>query len=250
MPQIHIRFYAELNDFLAAPRRGKGFFYSLRGRVSVKDVIESLGVPHTEVDLILVNGFSVDFSAIVQPGDRISVYPVFEAFDISPLERLRPQPLRLPRFVLDVHLGRLATILRLLGFDVIYKNDRTDDELVRLSAGKQRILLTQDRGLLKRRLVTRGYCVRASDPKEQASEVVRRFDLFHVAVPFSRCLRCNGLLEPVDKLKIMDQLPQYVREHFDSFTRCAGCVRIYWPGSHRNSMERFVDSVLNRTVHQ
>src|SRR3989338_9144205 len=116
MSRAHFRFYEELNDFLPPERRKTTFTREFRNRASVKDMIEALGVPHTEVDLILVNGASVDFSYLVQDGDRISVYPMFESFDIRPLVHLRPRPLREPKFVLDTHLGKLAVYLRLLGF--------------------------------------------------------------------------------------------------------------------------------------
>src|SRR5262249_31383318 len=156
MNRACFRFYAELNDFLPPGRRGVTFTYSFEGSPSIKDLIEALGVPHTEVDLILVNGESVDFAYRVREGDRISVYPVFESLDITPLLRVRPRPLRETRFVLDTHLGRLAAYLRLLGFDTLYRNDAGDDELARISSGEGRILLTRDRGLLKRSQVTHG----------------------------------------------------------------------------------------------
>src|SRR3990167_7796238 len=137
--QAHFRFYAELNDFLPSERRQVTFARSFEGRASVKDMIGSLGVPHTEVEVILVNDSPVDFSYIVQDGDRISVYPIFESFDISPLVLLRPRPLREPKFVLDTHLGKLAAYLRILGFDTLYRNDYPDEELARVSAEEKRI---------------------------------------------------------------------------------------------------------------
>ncbi len=243
--QAHFRFYAELNDFLPSERRQVTFARSFEGRTSIKDMIESLGVPHTEVEVILVNDSPVDFSYIVQDGDRISVYPIFESFDISPLVRLRPRPLREPKFVLDTHLGKLAAYLRILGFDTLYRNDYPDEELARVSAEEKRILLTKDRGLLKRRLVTHGYCVRATDPKHQVREVLERFDLSNVVVPFSRCIRCNGLLEPVSKQAIENQLPPDTRENYDKFYRCTACDQLYWPGSHYDAMRAFVATILN-----
>src|SRR5690554_6793227 len=193
MLRAEFRFYAILNDFLPLHRRGRPFVYTLEGRASVKDTIEALGVPHTEVDLILINGEPVGFNAIVEDGDRVSVYPPFTALDISPLPRMRPASPDEPRFVLDQHLGRLAAYLRMLGFDTLYRNDYTDPELAAISAGEGRTLLTRDRGLLKRRVVTHGYCVRSTDPREQVAEVVRRFDLVHRIKPFRRCAHCNGV---------------------------------------------------------
>ncbi|MBP8974581.1 MAG: Mut7-C ubiquitin/RNAse domain-containing protein [Anaerolineae bacterium] len=240
MSQATFRFYAELNDFLPSSRRQVPFAHRFDGRVSIKDMIESLGVPHTEVDLILVNGESVDFRYLVQDGDRISVYPVFESFDITPLLRVRPRPLRRPRFVLDVHLGRLAGYLRLLGFDVLYSSDCDDATLAALSRDERRTLLTRDRGLLKRRQVTHGYCVRATNPREQVREVLRRFDLYCLVAPFSRCIRCNGVLEPVAKQSVENRLPPQVRAHHDDFRICAACGQVYWRGSHYERLQALV----------
>lgn len=240
MSCAEFRFYAELNDFLPADRRQKSFAHAFRGRASVKDMIESLGVPHTEVDLILANGRPVDFAYLVQDGDRISVYPVFESFDIAPAGRLRPEPLRVTRFALDGHLGRLAAYLRLLGFDSLYQNDWRDEDLARTAAAEERILLTRDRGLLKRNLVQRGYCVRSDRPRGQVMEVLGRLHLENSLDPFTRCLRCNGLLAPVDKLAIADRLAEGTRKHFEEFHQCRECGHIYWPGSHYKRMEEFI----------
>jgi uncharacterized protein with PIN domain len=246
MKQAWFRFYAELNDFLPAAQRQTAFAHSFEGRVSVKHLIEALGVPHPEVDLVLVNGRSVDFSYLVQDGDRISVYPVFESMDITPLVRVRPQPLREPRFVLDTHLGRLATYLRMLGFDTLYQNDYPDEELAQISSQEARILLTRDRGLLKRSAVTHGYCVRETDPREQVREVLRRFDLFGAVQPFQRCLRCNGVLQPVAREAIVERLPPKTREYYDEFQMCQGCGRVYWKGSHYKRMQRLIERVLRQ----
>jgi uncharacterized protein len=241
---ITIRFYAELNHFLPANRRQVDFECTCESGTSIKHLVEALGVPHTEIDLLLVDGAPVDFSYLVQDGDRISVYPVFESLDLSPLARLRPQPLREPRFVLDAHLGKLAVFLRMLGFDALYRNDYGDEELARISSQEQRILLTRDRGLLKRSLVTHGYCVRQDDPRQQIVEVLQRFDLYHQVAPFKRCLRCNGLLETVDKDAIFDQLQPDTRQYFQEFHRCSDCGHIYWKGSHYQRMQQMIESVL------
>ena len=201
MPTAFFRFYAELNDFLPADIRQIELTHVFEHQLSVKEMIGSLGVPHANVDLILVDGRSVDFSYIVRDGDRISVYPVFEALNIAPLVRLRPHPLREVRFVLDRHLGKLATYLRLLGFDASYQDDyfssspfgrgqgegRSHDEiLVQISVAERRILLTRDRDLLRRKEITHGYCVLATDPEQQLIEVIERFDLSAAATPFKR----------------------------------------------------------------
>ncbi len=238
------RFYAELNDFLPLKKRQRTITYLFDLSSSVKDVIESLGVPHTEVDLILVNGDSVNFSYRVRDGDRISVYPVFESIDISPLVRVRPHPLRETCFVLDVHLGRLATYLRMLGFDTLYRNDYDDDELAETSSREGRILLTRDRGLLKRSLVSHGYCLRTTNPRQQLIEVLRRFDLFDSINSFQRCLHCNRLLQPVDKADIIDCLSPKTKQYYHDFRYCPKCHRIFWQGSHYQRMKQFVGRVL------
>ena len=245
MKQALFRFYAELNDFLAPGRRQIAFTHCFADRVSVKHLIESLGVPHSEVDLILVNGRPESFGYIVQDQDTISVYPVFESLDISPVGRLRPQPLRETRFVLDIHLGQLATYLRLIGFDTLYENDYQDDELAQISSQQRRILLTQDRGLLKRNLVTHGYCVRESNPEQQLLEVVRRFDLTESIEPFQRCLRCNGLLQEIAKEEISQQLLPDTRRYYDEFHMCQSCNQVYWKGSHYQRMRDFLKRVLD-----
>jgi uncharacterized protein with PIN domain len=244
MKHAQFRFYAELNDFLPRERRFSDFGHAFDGHPSIKDTIEALGVPHTEVDLILANGESVDFSYQLQDDDRISIYPVFENFDITPIQRLRPRPLRVVRFVLDTHLGRLAAYLRLLGFDTLYRNDADDPELARISRDEQRVLLTRDRGLLKRSIVTHGYYIRETDPQKQVVEVVLHFDLFRVIEPFRRCLRCNGVLEEVSKDEISSQLPPLASQSFDEFRRCQGCGKVFWKGSHYERMAQLIEHVL------
>jgi uncharacterized protein with PIN domain len=240
MSQAVFRFYAELNFFLPPERQQVDFTHTFNGRVSIKDMIESLGVPHTEIDLILVNNNSVDFSYLVQDGDRISVYPMFESFDIKPLLRVRPEPLREPRFVLDVHLGKLAAYLRMLGFDALFPENYDDEVLAEISATERRTLLTRDRGLLKRKQVTHGYCVRELNSRLQVVEVLRRFDLFRLIEPFKRCIHCNGLLEPVEKADILDRLPPRTAQYYDEFRVCRSCDQIYWKGSHYDHMESFI----------
>lgn len=245
MATAEFRFFEELNDFLPLHRRQVCFDHTFCGRCSVKDVIESLGVPHTEVDLILVDDRSVDFAYIVQDGDHVSVYPVFESFDIGPLQRLRPQPLRNSRFVADVHLGKLSRYLRLLGFDTLYRNDYADAELARVASAEKRILLTRDRDLLKRSIITHGYYIRSTQPRRQLQEVLNRFDLHRSVRSFLRCIRCNGLLETVTKEQIFDRLEPNTRRYFDRFWRCDDCRQIYWQGSHYAGLQRLVEELLD-----
>jgi len=173
----------------------------------VKDFVESFGVPHTEVDLVLANGNPVDFSYLVRDGDRVSVYPVFESLDISSVSHVRPAPLRALRFLLDVHVGRLAAYLRMAGLDTFYGNQASDAELARILAREERVLLTRDRYLLMRTAVERGYWIRSTEPKQQLLEVVKRFDLAGSLRPFTRCMDCNTLLEEASRESVWERLP-------------------------------------------
>ncbi|EEZ93519.1 Uncharacterized conserved protein [Legionella oakridgensis] len=177
MITIQLRFYEELNDFLPMERRQKRFSHTLKQQTSIKDVIESLGVPHTEIDLILVNGNSVAFNYLIQDQDNISVYPMFESLDIKEPTRLRPKPLRATRFILDVHLGKLAKYLRLLGFDTVYETNLSDEAIVKRCQKEPRIVLTRDIGLLKNKCITHAHWMRQIELNQQVKEVIRRFDL-------------------------------------------------------------------------
>ncbi len=243
MSTAYVRFYAHLNEFLAYKHRQVTFAHAFDGSPSVKDVIESLGVLHTEVALILANGAPVDFSYHAADGDRLSVYPPFEHLNLPGELTLQPQPGD-PRFVCDVHLGRLAAYLRMLGFDTLFPEDYRDEELARISSEEDRILLTRDRGLLKRSIVQRGYSVRATEPWEQLAEVIQRFDLYDVLAPMKRCTACNGTLKPVDKAAVIDLLPPKTAERYNEFSRCAKCGRLYWRGSHFEQIDAFVERIL------
>ena len=244
MPQARIRVYAELNDFLPSRQRGKEFSISFDAKTSIKHIIESLGIPHTEVDLILINGSAVDFQVYPVENDLISVYPVFESLDISEVSRLRPKPLRSIRFVLDAHLGKLSAYLRMLGFDALYENDYSDAELAEISSRQKRVLLTRDLGVLKRNLVTHGAYVRSEKPRDQLLEVLDRFDLFNAALPFSRCLKCNEVLRRIEKQEILSRLPPRTSDVFFEFKTCPKCNRLYWKGSHYIRMKKMVEGVL------
>jgi uncharacterized protein len=237
---VNVRAYAELNDFLGPELRGLTVRRPFRTHQTVKDVLEAMGIPHTEVDLILVNGHAEPFTHRPASGDRIAVYPMFEALDIGSTARLRPVPLRDPRFVVDVNLGRLARLLRVLGFDAWWSSDADDQCLVDIGLEQQRILLTRDRALLKRRVVTHGLFVHSDNPEEQTLEVLRRLDLGQRLAPLTRCVRCNGTLVAVAKDEVIDRLEPLTRRYYDDFSRCDECGRIYWRGSHH---ARLVDLV-------
>jgi len=202
MFSVNFRFYEELNDFLPLERRKRDFTIPYRAQNSIKDMIESVGVPHTEVD----------FSYIVQTNDRVSVYPVFESFDISSLNRLKTYVFAVYAFRTGcLSLGRLARYLRLLWFDALYSNSYEDVELVEISSsGNKQISLTRDHGLLKRKLVSHGYFVRNDIPELQLREIISRFDLYNTVKPFTSCTRCNGLIQAISKEQVLDRLPGQV----------------------------------------
>lgn len=243
MKTVFFRFYEELNDFLPEYKRKNTFEHNFTGRVAVKDIIESLGVPHTEIDLILVNGSSAGFDYKVSDGDKISVYPEFESLDISGVQHLRAKPLRLPRFILDVHLGKLARLMRMVGLDTLYENDYADEEIVKISSGDKRCILTRDIGILKRNEVMRGYWVRNTDPGKQLKEIINRFDLMDSLREFSRCTLCNEELRSVDKTTIYDRLPPKVKTAYDRFFICSNCDKIYWAGSHVDEMDEYINEL-------
>lgn len=241
-----IRFYAELNDFLPPASRYHDCGVAVEPALTLGTLIERSGVPLGEVDLVLRNGEPVPFTAAVHEGDRVAVYPVFESFDISALQRLRGEPLRTPRFVLDVHLGKLASLLRMLGFDSLYQGDYRDEELVRISLEQRRALLSRDRALLAAPTLVRSYRVRSENPLEQTEEVLLRFDLCDCARPFTRCLRCNAALESVRAEAVAGRIPAGVRTTQSEFLRCPGCNRVYWHGTHVARMRLTVDGLLAR----
>lgn len=238
------RFYEELNAFLAPDRRGREFACRCARAATTKHMIEALGVPHTEVELVLLNGESVGFSELLHDGDRVAVYPKFEALDVTPLLRVREQPLRVTRFVADAHLGGLAHLLRMTGFDTLYDNHFRDDEIERIAGEQGRIVLTRDRDLLKRRGVTHGCYVRALQSAPQLREVFDRLDLARSARPFTLCMSCNEPLRAVDKALIEPMLPPRVRENYERFSTCDVCRRVFWEGSHWQRMRTMVDDLV------
>jgi hypothetical protein len=237
------RFYAELNDFLPAQKRQVAFDHAFTGRPSIKDAVEAIGVPHPEVDLIVVNGASVGWDYHLAGGDDVAVYPVFEAIDVSPVVRLRPEPLRATRFVADVHLGRLARWLRMLGFDCAYDEECPAAEIIEIAVAERRVILTRNRHLLKNAHVTHGYWVRATDPHRQTREVVDRLDLRSRFAPFTRCMECNAEIVERPAAEVGDRVPPRARERATAFYQCVGCQRVYWEGTHVERMRRLIESL-------
>ena len=244
MNLAYFRFYEELNEFLSLEKRKEFFPYSFNGNPSVKDAIEALGVPHVEVDLILVNSLSVDFSYKLQNADSVSVYPIFESFDITSVTHLREKPLRDLKFILDVHLGKLAKYLRLCGFNSHYQTGYNDQEIIRLAVSNKMVILTRDKELLKNKKVTHGYWIRSQYLEEQLKEVFLQFDLKNQIRLFTRCMECNGILADVSKKDIMYRLLPKTRQYYQKFTKCPDCDRIYWVGSHHEKMKEYIASLI------
>lgn len=240
----NFRFYEELNDFLPPGQCKQAIEYRFDGQPAIKDPIEVLGVPHGEIDLILVNGASVGFDYRLRDGDRVAVFPVFESFDISPLQRLRPKPLRRTAFIVDVNLGKLARYLRMLGFDAAWENRLDDGEIVDIAVREKRIVLTRDRRLLFRKAVTHGYWVRAVDIESQLKEVLARFDLYRQVRPLRRCMACNGVIEPVETERVWSRLEPLTRRYYSEFCHCSRCGKIYWEGSHVEHMSAVIRDLV------
>jgi uncharacterized protein len=239
----HFRFYAELNNFLVPSWRQQRFSHVCSRDASVKHMIEAFGVPHTEVELILVNGEPVDFSHRLGSDERVSIYPRFIALGIASPVSLRPPPAG-KRFIADAHLGLVAKHLRMLGFDVLYRNDYSDAEVARIAADEGRIVLTRDRDLLIRKEIVHGCYLHALAADEQVQEVMRRFDLAPSVRALSRCLTCNGVLRVVEKSEIEHRVPQHSRHVYERFYECDCCAQVYWEGSHVVRMRARVARML------
>ena len=244
MTTATFRFYEELNDFLPRERWKCEFSCRCADQATVKHAVETIGVPHTEIEVILVNGRSVGFDHRVEEGDRISVYPTFESLDVRPLLRLRAAPLRQCRFVADAHLGGLARYLRMLGFDTLYESAAQDRELVSISVGERRVLLTRDRELLMHRELTHGIFVHGERPRSQVRYVLDRLQLRGDVRPLERCIRCNGELVPVRRQEVLDRVPPRVAERHQRFRSCPDCGRIYWRGTHHERMVALVERLV------
>jgi len=237
----HIRCYGELNDFLPPLCRQVASSYAFSVPGSVKDALESLGVPHPEIDLILVNGEPAGFERLLAPGDRVAAYPRFRTLDVSGISPVHLAPLAEPRFLLDGHLGRLTRHLRLVGCDAAHQPQAEDAALAARAAAEDRILLTRDLDLLKRAVVRRGYRVRATDPFAQAVEVLRRFDLAERLAPFTRCLPCGEKLGRLPATAATPRVPPAVAARHTDFRHCPGCGRVYWAGSHHSRLAALVE---------
>lgn len=233
MKTARFDFAPALQILLMRDLRGKPVEMSFQGPQSVKHLIESLRIPHTEIGPLRANGEIISTGYIVQDGDRIEVQPEAPETDLT----------EEPCFVLDGHLGRLASHLRMLGLDCLYDSAYEDDELVHISVEQDRILLTRDRLLLMHKVITRGYLLRSLNSAEQLHEVVQRYGLVKWVKPFQRCLRCNHPLEDVSKKAVLDRLEPLTKKYFDEFRICPSCDQVYWKGSHYERMLQLIEEI-------
>ncbi len=243
MNRLSIQFDSNLNLFLSKYQRDRCFEHEFSGNPSIKDLIESLGVPHTEIAAIRINGSLVDFNYQAQNNDEVFAYSFTSALRLE----LRDNPLAndeiAPRFVLDVHLGKLTSYLRLLGFDSLYNSSYIDEVLAQIALQEKRILLTRDRGLLKRKIVHHGCLIRSSNPKEQTAQVLERYRLYDKIAPFTRCAHCNGKLIPISKQDVLHLLQPNTIQFYNSFSICEKCHHVYWKGSYFEELRAFLDNL-------
>ena len=240
---VQLTFHGDLSFFLRS--KVATIERWLSERRSVKDIIEACGVPHTEIDLILVDGCPVDFSQVVGSEVRLDIFPT-EAGRITSFPENRLQVRNIRSFVADGHLGKLVRDLRLLGIDVVYDRAAEDRQLVRVASQESRALLTRDRRLLMHSAVRHGYYLRSQSSLEQTIAVLRRFTLDSVLAPFTRCLRCNAILEPAKKQEVMGQLEPLTKIYYEEFRRCRGCGQVYWSGSHFKKLQNRIETIRSR----
>jgi uncharacterized protein with PIN domain/sulfur carrier protein ThiS len=248
MFHVSVRCYAELNDFLSPEQRFVTFPLVLPQGISVEALLEEIGITPQVIDLVLVNGNSVGMLHKLAKNDRVTLYPVFESFDIASITKLQNSPLRRPRFILDVHLGKLAHYLRMFGFDTLYQNDYTNYMLCTLSVKEHRILLSKNHTLVKNESITHAHLVKNENSRAQLVEVFELLDLYSLSTPFTRCIDCNSMLQQIDKHSILSRIPQSVIDWCDDYLLCPGCNRIYWKGSHYQHMNKFVQHIINRSI--
>lgn len=239
MQHAAIRFHSSLNDFLRKRQKNLWNIHLFRTPSSVKDAMEALGVPHVEIDKIIINGNSKDFTYRLQNGDQVEAFPFENHF-----------PETTPKsFVLDVHLGKLARLLRMLGIDAVYQNQLEDNEIVAIAIAENRAVLTRDIGLLKHKVLRYGYWLRSQDPEQQLVEVLRVFSLCKAIRPFTLCIACNGRLTAIPKSDVLPLLPEETKAVFEEFYQCNQCGKVYWKGPHYNHMQGQVQRLVSLACH-
>jgi uncharacterized protein with PIN domain len=241
---VRLNFHGDLDFFLGSKPGSRVIERTLTEKTSAKDAIESCGVPHPEIDLILMNRQPIDFGYKLGNDAEIEVFPVGTGH--LQIKEKRLQPASISSFVADGHLGKLTRNLRLLGFDVAYDQKADDRQLLDVMKRENRALLTRDRRLLMHGIVKVGYCPRSSNPDEQTVEVIRRFDLVESIAPFTRCLRCNEKLREVAKTDVIAKLEPLTKIYYEQFRRCSGCGQIYWAGSHFEKLQKRIEIIQSR----
>ncbi|WP_373187842.1 Mut7-C RNAse domain-containing protein [Halopseudomonas sp.] len=243
MTSATFRFYARLNHFLPSERRSQPFTVVCAENATIKHMVEALGVPHTEIALVLANGEAAALDQQVTDGARIAVYPEFASLDISTVTRVRQPAGGVPIFVADAHLGALARLLRMAGFDTLYDNGIDDAEIAKVAYQQGRVLLTRDRDLLKHRAVTHGCYVHSVKPHDQLRELFDRLGLDTHIRPLSRCLNCNVVLQQIARARVLERIPQGVRERHERFWLCEACDQVYWEGTHWQKMRQMLETL-------
>jgi len=244
MTIAHIQFHEPLQELLRTRNRTQLQRIEFKGSQTIKHLVESLGIPHTEVGLLQVKDNTIGFGYLVKSGDIVRAYPASASLDnLSGM--FNDGRMTIPaKFILDNHLGKLAADMRMLGIDTDYRNEYQDQELAETAIDQGRILLTRDRQLLMRKTIRYGYLLRSLQPDEQLLEILQRFNLFSGINLFQRCMLCNHLLEPVEKKEIEHRLEPLTKIYFHDFHICAGCQQIYWPGSHLERIEKRLEKIL------
>ncbi|HET6558840.1 MAG TPA: Mut7-C RNAse domain-containing protein [Prolixibacteraceae bacterium] len=248
MNQVAFRFYEELNDYLPENMRKVWIESAVNKGCTVGEKIHAYGLPLDEVDLVLVNQQSRGFDYPLMDGDRVSVYPQFELLNVSETTQVREKALRNPRFICDVHLGKLCKYLRMLGWDTHYSNQYTPEDIIGLAKEENRMILSRNVLFSRNKEVERFWWVRSADSLEQLKDIVIRLDLSEQADPLTRCLNCNGLLEPIEKPKIAHRLEVNTAQYYNEFFHCITCDQVYWKGSHYENMLKFIDLSIHKQL--
>jgi uncharacterized protein with PIN domain len=238
------RAYGTLNDFIPAGLKQKTFSLAFKTPITVGEVAESIGIPLSEIKLVLVNSETVDYSKRLKENDFISLYPAFEQINISPVSGAMGRDKEFPSFILDAHLGKLAKYLRMLGFDTLYQNNYIDRQIIDIAADEGRMILTRDKILLKSKEAQQGYYVRAIEKHEQLKEIVGKFGLAGKFRSFTRCMMCNAEMEKKSKVEVLDKIDAGTARIFSEFLYCPGCDKVFWKGSHFERKEKLILSLL------
>jgi len=247
--RLLIEFHGDTLDLLnRVPEIDNTIVYPLSRRASIKDILESLGVPHTEVGKIILDGVEQGFEKIAENGEHFEIHPLSPALPPTMATILRPDPLKsCCIFLVDINVGRLAGLLRMAGFDAEnVDKESTSRAIVEKAIREGRILLTRNKDLLKHRELVYGHLVRNQDPDLQLREIIYLYSLENLFQPFTRCISCNGLLADVKKEDIIDRLLPLTKKYFNRFRICTACNKIYWHGSHHEKMTEKLEIIVDK----